>query len=186
MLLFLSTHKAAKNNCYFREITCIELQAFIGLLILVGVFRVHREPLSNLYCQDPNLSRPIFKATLPRERFKTILSFLRFDEHETRSTRIYIYRLAPVREVLESVNLAFQSSYTPNKFVTVDQHMCGFLGRCSFRQYMPMKPDRYGIKIYILAVSRNFYPISIEVYCGKTGFSNKPDEIVLRLMLLFV
>ena len=182
MQLYLSTHKDAVNNCYFREITFIELQAFIGLLILVGVFRVHRETLSNLYCQDPNLSRPIFKATLPRERFKTILRFLRFDNHETRSTRISMDRLAPVREVLECVNLAFQRSYIPNKFLTVDEHMCGFRGRCSFRQYMPMKPDRYGIKIYILADSTNFYPISIEVYCGKTGFSNKPDEIVLRLI----
>ena len=57
-------------------------------MILNGVFRVNREPLSKLYPQDPNFCHIILKATLPRERFKTILRFLRFDTYETRLVRV--------------------------------------------------------------------------------------------------
>ena len=180
--LYLNTNRRDTNNTYFKKLTFEELQAFLGLLILVGVLRVNREPLSKLYCDDPNFSRPIFKSTMARERFKTILRFIRFDDYQTRLVRMATDRLAPIRDVLENVRERFKNSFNPHKFVTVDEHMCGFRGRCPFRQFIPTKPDRYGIKIFIIADSLNFYPINIEVYTGKTAFSNKPEDIVLLLV----
>ena len=54
-------------------------------------------------------------------------------------------------------------------------------GRCSFKQFIPSKPDKYGIKIFILADSQNYYPFNFEIYCGKQQYSNKPLDLVLRL-----
>ena len=44
------------------------------------------------------------------------------------------------------------------------------------------KPDKYGLKCWILADSRTFYPITVEVYTGaNVSLSNKPEDVVLRL-----
>ncbi|KRY04854.1 hypothetical protein T01_11867 [Trichinella spiralis] len=38
--------------------------------------------------------------------------------------------------------------YNPSENVTVDERLYPFKGRCQFRQYMPKKPAKYGIKFW--------------------------------------
>ena len=42
--------------------------------------------------------------------------------------------------------------------------MIGFRGRLSFRQYMPAKPTKYGIKVWMVADSGNGYVLNFDVY----------------------
>lgn len=44
-------------------------------------------------------------------------------------------------------------------------------GRCLFRQYMPSKPTRYGIKIWVACDARSSYAWKMQVY------SSKPDKL---------
>jgi hypothetical protein len=37
---------------------------------------------------------------------------------------------------------------------------------CSFEQYIPNKPSKYGIKVYVLADSKTFYLVSSKIYMG--------------------
>lgn len=41
-----------------------------------------------------------------------------------------------------------------------------FRGRCSFRVYIPSKPNKYGIKTHALVDSRTYYTSNMEVYVG--------------------
>lgn len=51
-----------------------------------------------------------------------------------------------------------------------------------FKQFIPSKLARNGTKIYVLADSVKYFPVTFEVYCGKQGtISNKPADLVLRL-----
>lgn len=64
--------------------------------------------------------------------------------------------------------------------------LVSFRGRCSFIQYMPQKPAKYGIKMYSMCDSQTFYTFNIIIYCGtqKPGpyeTSNKPFDIVKTL-----
>ena len=130
-----------------------------------------------------NFGRPIFRATMPRERFKVILRFLRFDDFSTRTERSKTDNLAPIRYIFDSVIKRFPLAYIPGKYITVDEHLCRFRGKCKFRQYLPNKPDKYGLKVWIIADSRTFYPMNAEVYTGKCNFlSNSPEDITLRLV----
>ena len=51
-----------------------------------------------------------------------------------------------------------------------------FRGRCSFRQYMPSKPGRYGIKFWILADAENHCCYNAFPYLGNEG-----DKIATNL-----
>ena len=45
--------------------------------------------------------------------------------------------------------------------------MIKFQGRSSLKQYMPKKPIKRGIKVFVLAHSANGYFSQLEVYSGK-------------------
>ena len=64
--------------------------------------------------------------------------------------------------------------YTPNKEVAVDEAMVKFSGRSAIKQYLPMKPIKRGIKVWVLGDSRNGYFSKFEVYTGKKG--NSPEQ----------
>ena len=62
-----------------------------------------------------------------------------------------------------------------------------FRGRCSFIQYIPSKPAKYGVKIFALCDAKTFFTGNLKVYCGKqpTGpyeVSKSPADIVERLI----
>nr|XP_023012890.1 piggyBac transposable element-derived protein 4-like [Leptinotarsa decemlineata] len=71
--------------------------------------------------------------------------------------------------------------------MTIDEKLEAYRGGCSFIQYIPNKPAKYGIKIYALVDSKTFYTYNPEIYCGKQPagpfqVSNSPSDVVLRLV----
>ena len=64
--------------------------------------------------------------------------------------------------------------------------LVGFRGRCGFRQYISSKPNKYGIKIYVLVDAKMYYLHHLEIYAekqpdGPYSLSNKPADAVRRL-----
>ena len=57
--------------------------------------------------------------------------------------------------------------YIPYPDLCVDQQLVAFRGRCGFRQYIPSKPAKYGIKIWWGCDSQTCYPLNGEVYLGR-------------------
>ncbi|GLV43796.1 hypothetical protein CBL_11624 [Carabus blaptoides fortunei] len=65
-------------------------------------FREARQNSHNLWSTcNPSSGRPIYQATMSRNRFTEILRFLRFDDIATRSERKQTGKLAPIREVTD-------------------------------------------------------------------------------------
>ena len=81
-------------------------------MVEVGDLRLSREPLNNIYCEDTNKCKPIFKAVMPRYRLKNILRFLRFDdEATTRIERQKSDKLAPIRYVIDAIKGNMLANY---------------------------------------------------------------------------
>ena len=57
--------------------------------------------------------------------------------------------------------------YTSGESLTVDEQLMPTRGRCSFRQFLPSKPRKYGIKIFWCCNSGTAYPLNGEVYLGR-------------------
>ncbi|UYV80043.1 hypothetical protein LAZ67_18001487 [Cordylochernes scorpioides] len=64
------------------------------------------------------------------------------------------------------------------EYLTVDEMLVGFRGKCPFKIYIPSKPNKYVIKIVILADSRTHYIYNAMVYTGK---SKTPKSTELSL-----
>ena len=163
----------------------IEVKAFIGLLYLAGVYRANRMSLEDLWGKEGDGIEK-FSLVMSLKRFKTLICCLRFDDRRTRNQRKETDSLAPVRIIFETFVNNCQKSFSPGENLTVDEMLPGFRGRCQFRQYIPSKPNKYGIKLYSLVDARMFYTVKLEIYAGQQPqgpfcFSNKPNDVVMRM-----
>lgn len=57
--------------------------------------------------------------------------------------------------------------YTPSASLTIDEMIPAFRNKCSFQQYLQKKPDRYGLKTFVVVDVTNNYTVNIEMYLGK-------------------
>lgn len=169
-----------------RETCLSEITACLGLLYLAGLFRSARQNLVDLWASD-GTGIDIFRCTMPLKRFQFLLACLRFDKENTREERRNIDKLAPIRAVFDHFVENCRNSYTPSEYLTIDEKLESFRGRCGFRQYIPNKPAKYGLKVFAMVDAKTFYVLNLEVYVGKQPEgpfqqSNKPEDIVLRLV----
>lgn len=149
-----------------RPTTFSEIKALIGLLYLAGVRKANHMNLADLWRTDGN-GVEAFHLGMNRNRFQFLMRCVRFDDIHTRQDRIQIDKLAPIRILFEKFNCNQKKCYSHSAYVTVDEKLEAFRGRCSFRQYIPSKPNKYGIKIFALSDSKLFYTSHMEVYVGK-------------------
>lgn len=180
------------SNNFTRERDCkqtddIEIRSFLGLLIFAGAIRSGHQNLEDLWKRD-GTGLEIFYGTMNLRRFLFLLQTIRFDNIHDREERRKLDKLAAFREVFEMFITHCENNFSLGEFVTIDEQLVPFRGRCSFRQYMKSKPARYGLKIFTLADAKVFYVKTMEIYLGKQPdespykLSNKPDDVVLRLV----
>lgn len=163
-----------------------ELRAFIGLLYLAGAYKRNRLSLEELWGRE-NDGIEKFGLVMSFRRFKTLVRYLRFDDQNTREQRKSLDRLCHVRDIFEIFVKNCQTNYSPGENVTIDEMLPSFKGKCPFRQYMPSKPNKYGIKLFSLVDTKMSYTFNLEIYAGKQpdgpyNISNKPTDVVKRLV----
>lgn len=80
--------------------------------------------------------------------------------------------LSKVFPLVSLLEQKFAKAQIPSKNITVDEGLVKFNGRLSFKQYMPMKPDKFGIKVWLLANADLYYVPLFQVYLGKNDTNN--------------
>lgn len=180
----ISTNFKRQIDC--RQTDFQEISALIGILILAGVNKSGKQNILDLW-DKTGFGIESFHATMSIQRFRFLLRCLRFDDIRDRESRREIDKLAPIREVFEMLVHNCQKSYSVGAFVTIDEELVKFRGKCPFKQYLPSKPGKYGIKIFAVVDSKTMYSFNMEIYPGKQpegpyNLLNNPHPLVMRLM----
>lgn len=144
-----------------------KVRAFIGLCIQAGAFRSSHEPVFTLWSEREG--RPVFTATMSRSRFTDMLKYIRFDDKLSRAERQQSDKLAAFRDMWTMFTEQLTEYYIPGNDLCVDEQLVAFRGRCGFRQYIPSKPSNYGLKIWWCCDANTSYPLTADVYLGKTA-----------------
>ncbi|XP_062310092.1 piggyBac transposable element-derived protein 4-like [Osmerus eperlanus] len=154
-----------KRGEEWKAMDATDLCAYIGLLILAGVYKSRGEAAASLW--DVQSGRAIFRATMQLKLFYTYSTSIRFDDRGTRAARRATDKLAAIREVWDMWVERLPRLYDPGPEVTVDEQLLAFRGRCPFKQYMPSKPAKYGIKSWVACDAKSSYAWKMQVYTGK-------------------
>lgn len=164
----------------WKDIDTVEMKSFIGLLFLSGLNKQGISDYRDFW--DPMFGIPLFSATMCKTRFQEIMRCLRFDDKRNRNIGD---KFAPIRTLWEKVMSNLQNRYIPGENLTIDEQLVPYRGRVSFRQYMPSKPDKYGMKVWWICDSKNAYPLLGIPYLGKEGgarATNLGKTVVLDLV----
>ena len=145
-----------------------EISAFLGLNILMGI---HDLPQIQMYWDsDEFIGVEGFKKTIPKQRFFTLSKYIHLVDPATEDRADLLCKVRPLVNRLEE---KFSAAYVPGKNITVDEGLVKFNGRLSFKQYMPLKPDKFGIKVWLLADADTYYVPRFQVYLGKNRTNNE-------------
>lgn len=79
-----------------------------------------------------------YRSTMSCERFDFLINCPRFDDKSTRQER----RLADVfRDIWDLFITKCRENYKPGCYLTIDEQLLGFSGKCPFRIYIPNRPN---------------------------------------------
>ena len=151
------------------KITVEEIKAYFGFMLLMGM--VPLPSLEDYWKKDPVFHYLPIADHISRDRFRDISRYLHFVNNSTLVPRGQPGhdRLGKVSPVINHLFQRFSDLYNPHCELAVDEAMIKFQGRSSLKQYMPMKPIKRAIKVWVLGDSHNGYFHKFQIYSGKEG-----------------
>ena len=128
----------------------------------------------------------IFRNTMSRDRYQEIMKHLRFDDFFSRRQRRETDKFCLISEVWNCFIENCKKCYVPNCDLTIDEQLFPCKTRRPFIQYMGNKPDKFGIKFWLLADAQSKYLCNGIPYLGsdpsQSRCSDLPGDVCLTLL----
>ena len=160
-----------------------EIYKLIGIMYARGLI-ARGQPVHQIWSKS--WGPPFFRETMPRDRYKELLSYIRFDIREERSIRLKTDKFALFSTVWNRFIENCKSHYSPNENITIDEQLFPTKARYPFTQYMASKPDKFGIKFWLAVDAESKYLVNGFPYLGKDEHRPKNESVseyvVLQLM----
>ena len=179
-----TTEEAARRGDNEFVLDLHHLETFIGLQYARGLYG-KGHPACFLW--NRKYGMPIFPEAMSRDSFIKILKYLRFDNKPNRIRRgPGADKFAPIREAFKKFSSLCRSKFVCDYSLTIDEQLMPCKSRCSFVMYMPNKPDKYGIKFWVLVDVKSKYVSNIFPYLGaqekeQRGDTPLVESVVMRL-----
>nr|XP_022290105.1 piggyBac transposable element-derived protein 4-like [Crassostrea virginica] len=131
------------------DTTIGEMKAFLGLQILMGIVQLPRYTM--YWSSDKYIGNAGFQETMTLKRFEKISRYFHLNDNTTQGPRGTqgFDRLHKIRPVLDATRTTFKSEMNPPQQQSIDEGMIKYKGRFFARQYMPSKPVKRGLKIFM-------------------------------------
>lgn len=156
-----------KPDSNWKPVSKVEIKAFVGIHIFMSIVQL---PCYKLYWSTDSLYRiPSVSNIMTRDRFSKILQYFHCNDSLSNPPKGQDGhdKLHHVRNIFDAVQQNLVNNYRPHRDVAVDEAMIPFRGRIGYRQYLPAKPCKFGVKVWELADSTNGYVYQMQVYTGK-------------------
>ncbi|KAK4324278.1 hypothetical protein Pmani_005118 [Petrolisthes manimaculis] len=158
--IFIGTPAEKWTMCNANE---QEMAKFLGLFFLMDINKL--PTIRHYWKKDSIHNYPVFRENMTGRRFRDILKH--FHSFNSRAVPADTTdRLITVRTVMTYLINQFQHTYLPKEHISIDEGGMGWKGQLAFRVYNPMKPQKYAVKLYMLAESASGYIWNFKVYSG--------------------
>lgn len=165
------------------ETTVNEIYTFLAAVILMGLVR--KNSLKDYWSTDPVIQTPFFSALFSLDRFQLLQRALHFADNATANLRDPLNK---IRSVFTSLMAGFGQMFIPHRDLCINESLLLWKGWLGFRQYIPSKRKRFGIKLFMLCDVLTGYVINVVVYTGSsTDITHTPGlgvsgSVVLTLL----
>lgn len=175
--------KANSRTKKWKILDVNEFYTFLGLNYLMP--RVKKLNIQEFWTKNPMLRTPFFNETMARDRYQIILKMLHFCDNNLPAAGDSLFK---IRMMVDHFRHIFREVFEPFGELCIDESLLLFKGRLYFKQYIPSKRHRFGIKLFVLVDCKTGYICDFIIYTGATteapiiGDLGKSGDIVAALM----
>lgn len=166
----IQLYKQAKNNRnHLKETDKGEVQAVIGCMFIMSYNRL--PSVSHYWSTHNSLGNEAIKSAISRDRYKLISSKMYFaspEKPENCSKTYYI------DDLVNCLKKTFMRCRQDSSHQSIDESMTKFKGRSSMKQYMPLKPTKRGIKMWLRCDANTGYTYDFNIYIQVVSCSQQP------------
>ena len=88
-----------------------------------------------------------------------------------------------LRPLINTCKDAFLTRFIAGAHLSVDEAMIKYKGRIFFLQYLPKKPIKWGIKVWVLADVDTGYVCNYDIYLGKPDGHGRETDLCSKVVL---
>ena len=164
-----SQASSGRTDSRWQPCTSQDIMRYVYINIMFGI---HSMPDLNLYwSSDLTYRVPAVADVMGKSRYMKINQYLHAADssQQIAAGNDGYDPLFKVRPILDTVRATCKDRNKPSAEISIDEAMVGFNGRLHWKQYIPSKPTKYGIKIWCAAEAKTGYLLNFAVYTGKQG-----------------
>lgn len=139
-----------------------EMYCFFATTLLMS--HCKKNSIKQYWSTDRLIETPIFSKLFTQDRYLLIRRCLHFDNN---CNSLGGDKLFKIRTVINTLRNKFSSLLYPYQNLVIDESLMLWKGRLSFKQYLPNKRKRFGIKTFILCDCHTGMILDFIVYTGK-------------------
>lgn len=170
----------------WKQIEYKELYCFFAVILLMPHNKKNK--INSYWSTDEFIHSPIFSRLMKRDRFLLISKLLHFKDNDAPNENRD--SLEKIRIIVDHLKMKFKEAFSPFKNICIDESLLLFRGRVFFRQYIPSKRHRFGIKFFLLCDCETGYILDFIIYTGastnikefEVADIGKSGNIVLTLL----
>jgi hypothetical protein len=128
--------------------TLADIRALLGVVINMGLHPM--SDITDYFSQTWVNKMPFFSDVFPRDEFLLLFWNLHFAHAEGQGK---LKKEEVIKFLLDKIRSKCIQHYSPSNIVAVDESTISV----SFKTYNPMKPVKFGLKMFVLSDSMNGY-----------------------------
>ena len=176
-----------QSNTKWKPPSVDDLYTVFGMTMLKA--HVKKPTLNSYWSTDAFVETPIFRKYLSRDRYKMLWTYLHFNDNTLQLPQDRLHKIVPI---LNNFVQKSQECFHPYQNLCLDESLLLYKGRLSFKQYIPSKRNKFGVKSYMICDCKSGFVLDMIVYAGK-GTLKTIDKrlgisgtIVMQLMKPFL
>ena len=152
-----------------------EMEMYLGMLVMMSIIKL---PQLRMYWGKATRI-PAVAYIMPINRFEKIKQFFHCNEDSKKSAKNGQGKLFKVRPVLDSLREKCRQLPEEENH-SIDEQIIPTKSRTSLKQYLPNKPNKWGIKVWArCGVSDILYDFEVPVYTGKSNKAQENPELLM-------
>lgn len=158
--------QSAREKYGWAPVDSDEMWVFFAILIYQAM--VIKPKQRWYWSKNKIVETPFVNNLMTLKRFERIMKFLHFSNNEAYDPLTHPNpKLRKIYEIFTAINDKFEALYKPERDISIDESLMGFKGRLSWKQYIPSKRARFGLKFYMMCESESGYILKTILYTGK-------------------
>lgn len=159
-------YSVQKNPNRSAKITNLDIKKFLGVCIYMSVSHL---PRTRCYWRQ-DIGIPTIRNAMSINEFERLKTILHFNDNNKMLPKDdpQYDNLHKIRPLIIELNKQFSSIPMECK-LSLDEQICSTKGRHHLKQYNPMKPHKWGFKLFMLCDTSGF-SYNFEIYNGASNF----------------